>query len=221
MIAKSIKFIIGLILIPVAIGASKGLFSNLSAMGSVSGSGAKLFFWGIVSYAFIHLFLFKPNYIYTLGHELMHAIAALLCGGRVTAFNVSEEGGSVQTTKTNIFITLSPYFVPTYTLLLTLIYVLMRWLFRLPNMSSYFFFLAGFTLMLHLVFTADVIKREQPDIVSTGYMFSLVIIYIINVVVVASILCPLFEGMRLEEFFHKSYLSSKAIYRQLFDQLFR
>ena len=51
-------------------------------------------------------------YIYVLGHELTHAIAAIICLGRVQTLRIGLDGGYVETDTDNLFIALSPYFVP-------------------------------------------------------------------------------------------------------------
>ena len=168
----------------------------------------------------MHLFLFKPAYLYTLGHEITHVLATWLCGGGVKSFNVSEKGGQVQTTKSNAFINLSPYFVPTYTIILSILYFIIPLFVKIENLSGIYFFLAGFTLALHLVFTADVLKVKQPDVVNTGYLFSLVMIYIINILLIAFVLSLLFKNISFEEFFYSAYNSSKNIYVGVFKQLF-
>ena len=220
MFGKISKGVIGILLIPVAIGVSEAFFESLTGMGGARGTGSRIFLLGALSYVIMHLFILKPNYIYTLGHELMHAIATFLCGGRVKSFRASKDGGAVETTKTNVFITLSPYFVPTYTLLFSFLYIVIPLFFKIPKLGSIYFFLAGFTLMLHLVFTADVLKKEQPDIINTGYIFSMVIIYIANILLIGLVLSFLFKGVSGDTFLHKTFLNSKDIYVKIFRQLF-
>ena len=220
MFGKMAKGITGVLLIPVLIGVSISFFDSLAGMGSTRGSGSRIFLLGALSYVIMHLFLLKPNYLYTLGHEMMHAIATFLCGGRVRSFKASKEGGSVETTKTNAFITLSPYFVPTYTLFFSILYIVIPIFIKIPKLSTVYFFLAGFTLALHLVFTADVLKKDQPDVINTGYIFSMVLIYIANIVLVGLILSFLFRGVSPDAFLHKAFLRSRDIYVTIFRQLF-
>ncbi|MFH1753297.1 MAG: M50 family metallopeptidase, partial [Candidatus Omnitrophota bacterium] len=125
MFSKAAKGVTGVLLIPALIGVSKSFFEILTGMGGTSGVGSKKFLMGALAYVIMHLFIVKPNYIYVFGHEMMHAVATFLCGGRVNSFRASKEGGAVETTKTNAFITLSPYFVPTYTLLFSILYIVL------------------------------------------------------------------------------------------------
>lgn len=214
------KFIIGIILIPVVIGISQSLLVSMSGMGGLTGPGAKLFLWGAVSYVVMHLFIFRLSYVYTFGHEMTHVVTTWISGGGVKSFNVSKEGGSVQTTKSNTFINLAPYFIPTYSLAVSVLYFVIPLFFKLTNLSAIYFFLMGFTLTLHLVFTAEALKIRQPDIIKTGYIFSIVIIYIVNVFLVAIVIGLLFKGISIEDFFYTAYIKAKHIYASIIRQLF-
>ena len=150
----------------------------------------------------------------------MHVLATWISGGGVKSFKVEKTGGAVETTKNNVFISLSPYFIPTYTLIFSILYFILPLFFKIEGLKSIYFFAAGFSLALHLIFTADVLRRDQPDIINTGYIFSLVVIYIANIILIGTVLGLLFEGMSIEKFFSNSFIHSKAIYVQAFKQLF-
>lgn len=220
MLGKVSKFVIGLILIPVVIGISISFFESLANIGVARHTGSKIFLWGVLSYVVLHLFLFKPTYVYTLGHEITHVLATWICGGGVKSFKVSKGSGSVETTKSNFFINLSPYFIPTYTLIISFLYFLLPLFLNIPNLRTIYFFLIGFSLSLHLIFTAEVLKTKQPDILNTGYLFSLALIYIINIILVAFLLSLLFEGISFDNFFYNTYFKSKNIYVNILKQLF-
>src|SRR3954468_14407382 len=64
----------------------------------------------------------RPLRLYVFGHELTHAIWVWIMGGEVKAFEVSREGGSIVTNKHNVWIALSPYFYPIYTLAILMVY---------------------------------------------------------------------------------------------------
>ena len=103
MIARFIKFLIGLLLVPVVIGVSVALYKNLSLITQLDNYQLH-FLLGAISYTIIHLVFYKPTYLYILGHELIHVFSTWICGGRVGSFHISSRGGSVSTTKSNFFI---------------------------------------------------------------------------------------------------------------------
>jgi len=220
MLGRISKFAVGLCFLPVVIGVSIAFSNVLGNIHSVRLSNSQFFLWGVVAYVVMHLFLFKPKYIYTVGHEATHAVSTWLCGGKVTGFKVSKEGGAVSTTKTNFFISLSPYFVPFYTLLISALYFLGSLVYNLSYLSSYFIFMIGFTLSLHIISTVEVMKLEQPDILRTGYLFSITLIYIMNIFLIAFIISLLFKDFSFEAFFKSSYHLSKDMYVRIFNQLF-
>ena len=205
---------------PIAVGISVTFFQQLGHMRSAKYSNSQFFLWGVVAYIGMHLFLFKPQYLYTVGHEITHAVSTWLCGGKVTSFRIAKEGGQVTTTKNNFFITLSPYFLPFYTLVISLIYFLGSLVYNLTYLSSYYIFLVGFTLAMHIISTVEVMRMQQPDILKTGYLFSITIIYIANLMLIAFIVSLLFKELSFELFFHNSYVTSKGIYVRIFRQLF-
>jgi hypothetical protein len=55
-------------------------------------------------------------FMYVAGHELTHALAAWMCFGKVEHLSVDLDGGYVDTDTDNLFVSLSPYFVPLWML---------------------------------------------------------------------------------------------------------
>lgn len=134
-------------------------------------------------------------YVYVLGHELTHAVFVYLCRGKVTDFHVSVDGGYITTNKTNIVIALSPYFVPFWSVVSVLIYVLFRYTTGLPEYADKVLFaLTGFTWTFHFVWTLWMIPRDQPDLKENGTFLSLVVIYLANLLVLVLLLCVASES---------------------------
>jgi hypothetical protein len=174
---------------------------------------------GVLSYLLMHVFLFKPVYLYVLGHELVHVLATWICGGSVVAFHVTPSGGNVVTSKTNFFIELSPYFVPLYTIILGLSF----WLFRITGISpaktsAIFLFLVGFSLAFHFVMTSEALRLQQDDIMKSGIIFSFVIIFVSNLIVVTGVFAPIFGNISFTEFIKDAYYGSMDIYRFIYEE---
>jgi hypothetical protein len=210
--AKFFKTLLGLAMIPVVMGTAKAFHVAISDISVFSGM-LRVLERGVLSYLLFHLLIIRPVYLYVLGHECVHVLATWLCGGQVVSFNVTPSGGNVVTSKTNFFIELSPYFVPIYTILLGAIYTLMKAMDRtIPNMSIIFIFLIGVTLAFHFVMTAEVMKMQQSDIAKSGLIFSLVVIFVSNLVVVMAVFSPLFR-ISFVDFIKNSYANSVEYYR--------
>ncbi|MEA3490221.1 MAG: hypothetical protein U9R44_07820 [Candidatus Omnitrophota bacterium] len=215
MFAKLLKTLIGIFAIPVAIGTGRAFYLLISGISVFSGT-LHVLERGLLAYLLFHVLIMRPAYIYVLGHETMHVIATWLCGGKVISFNVTPSGGNVVTSKTNFFIELSPYFVPIYTVLLGPVYFALRAMDKqFPHMSLVFIFLIGVTLAFHFVMTSEVIRLRQPDIVKSGLLFSLVLIFVGNLVIVMAVFCPLFD-LSFTGFIKKAALNSAEIYRLVY-----
>ncbi len=212
-----LKYAAGILLIPVAVGATTAFYKNLLLVGALAGR-LSFFVWGIASYAALHLLLYKPTYLYVLGHEAVHAGAAWIFGGKIKSFKVSEKGGSVGTDKSNVFIELSPYFIPVYAIIVTIVYFVIASSYAVNG--SVFIFLIGFTLAFHMISTIEVMKIRQPDIVKSGYLFSIVVVYIFNIAVIALMFSVIFPGFSAKKFFIGSWLESKNAYIAIARQLF-
>lgn len=218
MVAKFFKTLLGIVMIPVLIGTARSFHLSISDVSLFSGM-LRVMERGVLAYLIFHLLVIRPVYIYVLGHECVHVLATWLCGGHVVSFSVTPSGGNVVTSKTNFFIELSPYFVPIYTILAGAVYVILKAMDKnIPNMSVIFVFLIGVTLAFHFVMTAEVMKMQQSDIAKSGIIFSLVIIFVSNLVVVMAVFSPLFRISFLD-FIKNSYVFSMEIYRLVYSNI--
>ena len=129
-------------------------------------------------------------YMYVLGHELTHAIAILLCGGKIKGIKVSvSEGGCVLTNKSNLFIALSPYFIPFWMLIWMLAIWFMHTISPIEHHLAWLYGGFGFWLAYHLFWTTySIVQERQPDLFDNGLTFSLMIIILLNLVLIIGIL---------------------------------
>ncbi len=127
-------------------------------------------------------------YIYVLGHESTHAVAAVLSFGKINAFKFDLNGGYVETDADNLFIALSPYFTPFW----MLVWMLLLWLgnlcFPFASYVAWFYGGFGFWWAFHLYWTFWVIPREQPDMLENGLLFSMLVIMVMNIGLLLGIL---------------------------------
>lgn len=136
--------------------------------------------------SFMHIKREAFSYIYVLGHELTHAVAILMCGGKILEFKATAHGGHVTSYKSNIFISLSPYFVPLW----MIVWMLLVWLVNLINpfntYEEWFYAGFGFWWAFHLFWTPyEIISVKQPDIFNNGLTFSLLVILCINFLLIS------------------------------------
>lgn len=217
MLKLVLKFVIGVLAIPVAIGTTQAFYGNILLIKELA-SSLKFFLWGISAYALLHLLFYKPTFLYVLGHEAVHAGTSWIMGGRIKSFKVSKEGGAVTTDKTNALVELSPYFVPIYAIIITAVYFVVASSYNIN--SATFVFLIGFALAFHIISTIEVMKIRQPDIMKSGYIFSIVFVYVLNIVVIALIFGLLFPSFGIKRFFIDAWNSSGRMYMAIVRQLF-
>ncbi|WP_234042032.1 hypothetical protein [Persicirhabdus sediminis] len=123
-------------------------------------------------------------YLYVLGHELTHALTVYLCLGHVSSIKVSTDGGYIMTNKSNLFISLSPYFVPFWSVVVMIIAALIGHFTSFRYQEELLYFAIGGSWAFHMLWTIWMIPRDQPDLKENGTFFSLVIIYLANVSVI-------------------------------------
>ena len=221
MVIRTIKVIVGILLLPVALAITSAFAAQLGQLQIEKLQGLPAYFLkGVIIYLIIHLILLKPNYLYVLGHEIAHALATFICGGRVSSFSVSGRGGGVLTTKSNFFIALFPYFFPTYTIFFSLVYFLFSLFRDVSGYVPHFLFVVGFTLTLHLVMTIDTLKVKQSDIFKTGYFFSVSLIYVLNLFLVSLILSLVFPDFSFPNLFYATGQHAGDIYYGIYEYLF-
>ena len=212
-----IKLIIGILALPLTYGVTAAFYGNFILIKELAAS-LSYFIWGIAGYVILHLLFYKPTYLYVLGHESVHAGLAWVFGGKIKSFKVSEEGGSVGTDKSNFVIELGPYFIPIYAIIITVIYFVVASSYNISG--GLFVFLIGFTLAMHMISTIEVMKIRQPDIVKSGYLFSIALVYILNIVVISFIFSLMFQTFSMHKFFIDLWDQSKYIYIAVYRQLF-
>jgi hypothetical protein len=201
------KLVLGLVLLPVCVIAAVTLF-ELFFRATVDGKFWKTegfwFFafggalWMVMGWARV-----RPAWLYVFAHEFTHAITARLSGGKIHRMHVTEEGGFIETDKTNWLITLSPYLVPLYTVLIFALYGLLSIfvnmqhpvVFDLPLIGKTMwlkgvwavYFLVGLTWCFHLTFTIEVLRTEQSDLRQNGEFFSMMLIFVVNLALIGAL----------------------------------
>jgi hypothetical protein len=136
---------------------------------------------GFVCWVLIYFILPRPLRTYVLGHELTHALWALMMGARVGKMKIGKNGGHVELSKTNFIITLSPYFFPFYTFLAIAAYSLAGRFTEVAPFRLWWLGLVGLTWAFHVTFTMHMLSQQQPDIQEHGRLFSYAVIYIMNI----------------------------------------
>jgi hypothetical protein len=201
-VGKLFKLLIGLALVPLVAGEVWTLI-DLARAALPAGQWTQAWFIalgaGVLTWLVVFLFMPRTMWLYVLGHEFTHAIAAMLAGGKIASFQVSEKGGHVVTDRVNWWITLAPYFVPLYALIWSALWLSVDFWHPLKPWQPIFYFGLGLLWCFHLTFTASMMHLKQTDLSSQGFVFSLAIIAAINLLMFLVVFALLAHGMTFSE----------------------
>ncbi|HEY1770017.1 MAG TPA: hypothetical protein VGG02_07155 [Chthoniobacterales bacterium] len=189
---KWVKFVVALFLLPVCAILSQTFFTAFAraAVTERLWAGAEFWFFSLGAILWVIAFfgLPRPILLYVFGHEFTHALWVWLMGGRVSRFRVGREGGHILTDKNNFFIALAPYFFPLYSILVLAIFGLCSLFFDLQPYGKLLYALIGVTWAFHFSFTCWMIPKNQSDLSDNGIVFSLVVIYLMNLTLLIAML---------------------------------
>lgn len=190
-----IKFILGVCLLPFVYSSTVS-FLNESSL--IPKSLQYNFWTGIITLLIIYLFIWEPAIIYTKGHRILEII-----------FNFFKP-----------LVRVAPYVLPIYTIVLFSAYGLLSIAIKAEWLMEYFIFLLGFSIALHLIFSAKSIRSKKSDFLKANYIFGFALIYIINLIFLAFCLNLVFKEFSFVNFFNVSFQVAKDVFSVIFKQLF-
>ena len=198
MLGKLLKLLFGLALLPLVAGE---VWTLIDLAWAASQGGHWRDAWaialgaGVATWLVVYLFMPRTMWLYVLGHEFTHAIAAMLAGGKISSFQVSAKGGHVITDRVNWWITLAPYFVPLYALIWSALWLSINFWYPLNAWQPILYFGLGLLWCFHLTFTGSMMHLKQTDLSSQGFVFSIAVIATINLLLFLIVFACLAPGM--------------------------
>ncbi len=180
---KLLRLLVGVLLLPLCVAMSWALVDLIRELPSgrefVSPQALALL-GGYFIWLGVYLGIVRPTHAYVWAHELTHALWGLLFGARIHSIRAKPTGGAVALSKTNTLIALAPYFFPFYTMVVLLLRALLSIWLPIAPYELIWLFLVGFTWGFHFTFTVQTLLIRQPDVVDNGRVFSLALIYLLN-----------------------------------------
>src|SRR5438477_2974885 len=187
-----VKFVFGIFLLPLCAILTQTFFTVFARATVAQRLWAGEEFWffslGVVLWLIALFGLPRPMLVYVFGHELTHAFWVLLMSGRVSRFRVAREGGHIVTDRNNFWIALAPYFFPLYSILVIATYGVLSLFFNVEPYGRLLYGLIGATWAFHFTFTCWMIPKKQTDLTDHGTFFSLVVIYLMNLLLLSGML---------------------------------
>ncbi len=187
-----VKFLVAIFLLPICAILTQTFFTAFARATVTQRLWAGEEFWFFSLGAILWLIAFfglpRPILLYVFGHELTHAIWVWLMGGRVSRFRISRDGGHVVTSKANFWIALAPYFFPIYSILAIVAYGVLSFFLNMQPYGRLLYAVIGATWAFHFTFTCWMIPKNQTDLSDQGTFFSLVVIYLMNLLLLSTML---------------------------------
>ena len=187
-----VKFVVALFLLPLCAVLSQTFFTvfTRATVAQQLWTGEEFWFFSLGAVLWLIAFfgLPRPLVVYVFGHELTHAVWVWLMGGRVSQFRVGRHGGHIVTDRNNFWIALAPYFFPLYSIIAIAIFGLLSAVTDVHAYGRVLYAVIGITWAFHFTFTCWMIPKSQTDLSDHGTFFSLVVIYLMNLLLLSAML---------------------------------
>ena len=189
---RLVKRVIAVFLLPLCAILSQSFFTVFTRATVTQRLWAGEEFWffslGVILWLIAFFGLPRPLLVYVFGHELTHAVWVWAMGGRVSQFKVGRDGGHIVTDRSNFWIALAPYFFPLYSIIALGIYGLASLFIDVQPYGRLLYAIIGVTWAFHFTFTCWMIPKSQTDLTDHGTFFSLVLIYLMNLILLCVLL---------------------------------
>lgn len=193
-IFSCIKFILGLMLLTLVYAGARSFLKESYDLERV----IRLNFWyGAAAFLGIYLFVFEPANVYQRGQKIMAWIFKFIAP----------------------LVKVAPFVLPIYTLLLLLLYPLIRLINATRQMDIVFVFLLGFTMALHLVFSAKTLRSRQGDFLKANYIFGFSMVFILDLMMLAGGLNLIYGSFSFLDFFTGMTGTAHSIYTAVIAQV--
>ena len=191
-----LKFIIFVVIIPVIVATVVSFSRQLHFL---PGKHMAVFNWGIVVFLIIHLLVAEWRGAYRYGQKMVSDIFRFF----------------------SPLVNVAPYLLPIYSILaLIALYFLHFFRNSPPWLDRALLFAVSFTFTMHLVFTARDLREKDNNVVKPNYFFSLALIYLINIFILALLLDLVSEKFSFLDFFNEVSQITGQTYRAMWRQLF-
>jgi len=190
-----IKFILAIVILPLVYSSAVAFIKEFI---QIDKGLQQIFYNGIISFLAIYLFIWEPTVIYNKGHKLLEIMFSFF----------------------KPMVNVAPFLLPIYAILFFIIYGLLALGVKSGWLIEYTLFLIGFSSILHLTFSAKVIRSKKGDFLKANYIFGFSFIFILNLVLLALGFSFIFKEFSFVNFCNVSFTMFRNIFLAVFKQLF-
>ncbi|MBN1913969.1 MAG: hypothetical protein JW788_06180 [Candidatus Omnitrophica bacterium] len=190
-----LKFSLGVCLAPFVY-STTAAFLNESR--SIAKAITDYFFYGIIAFLVLYLFIYEPVKLYNRGQKILEVVFRFFTP----------------------LIRIAPFLFPIYTILLVCVYFIWALFDKSNSALRYFAFLFGFSIALHFVFSAKILRGKGGDFLKSNYIFGFSFLYIVNISLLALVFNLMFKTYSFVNFCNYSFGVAKGIFSVVLRQLF-
>ena len=187
-----VKFVFAIFLLPICAILSQTFFTAFARATVTQRLWAGEEFWffslGAVLWLIAFFGLAAPDPDLRLRTRIDPRALGLVDGRTRQPVSVGRDGGHVVTNKNNFWIALAPYFFPLYSILAIAIYGALSLFLNMQPYGRLLYAVIGVTWAFHFTFTCWMIPKNQTDLSDQGTFFSLVVIYLMNLLLLSVML---------------------------------
>ena len=229
-LARLVKNLIALLLIPIFLGLVQGLRQEMDA--HLVG-GRSMYDWvmaGVVGYMIIHLFLYRPTAVFQFHHRVLSVLSKWLFGGQVSTAESMDDKPSgkrkgkprapSEAPQESTLLVLSPYLVPFYTVMLCAFsWMVSRWIAG-STLGGVVGALIGASLSMHWIMTAADLQEHREQVPFDAYLMALVIIGLFSLLIVMVCMPMAVPDVSLPSMLSDAIERTRAIYSAIIQTLF-
>ncbi len=193
--ALSLKLALAIVSTPLIISFTISFKEGLSSLGRTY---SQCFFYGIVAYIILHFFVYRPITLYRRGQLILRFLFGFF----------------------SPLVKVAPYLLPIYSILIISSFVILRSIFNINPDANTFLFFISFSLVLHLVISAEELRDKEVGLARANYFFGFASIYLVNILILSAGLHLMFAKFSFLEFLSRSGSKSLIIYQHILRQLF-
>jgi len=227
-ISRVIKGLVGIVLIPPAIGLALGIARQLSVVPAGRYSYSTWWHWGIVGYVGMHVLFYKPRALFRVHHAMLARVARWLFGGQVSTTEGGESKGKKSASKGkgqsggegSTLVVISPYLVPLYVVLISVLaWAASHWI-ASAWVTGVMVCLMGASVSFHLAMTAEDFQEDRERFPIELYVMAMAISSIVSFIVVSVCLPLVLPDFSMPGVFLDAASSAQTIYATVVQTLF-
>lgn len=190
-----LKLVLGVCLLPFVYAATVVF---LKQIGGVDIQSQDWFWSGVVAFLVVYLIVWEPAVVYARGQKVLEMVFSFF----------------------QPLVKTAPFLLPIFTVIIFIVYGITSYWIVDKRLLEYALFLVGFTMTLHLVFSAKTLRTKKGDALKANYIFGYSFVYLVNLGLLAFCFSLVFKKFSFVNYSVEMFAAGKGIFYAVFKQLF-